>query len=266
MWKWKVENGQETLKMGRLEGRIAIVTGAAQGIGAALARGLAAEGASIAIADLDSGAQVVDEIQAAGGKAIDIPTDVTDEEACHGMVRSTVGAFGKLDILVNNAAVFSSVERKPFTDITVREWDQVLAVNTKGVWLCCKAAVPEMRKKGYGKIISLATGRIFKGAPFFLHYDASKAAVVGMTRSLAREVGEEHICVNAIAPGSTMSENILKRTNWKGGGPEKTRAARALKRDEVPEDLIGACIFFASAESDFITGQTLVVDGGSAMH
>ncbi len=252
--------------MGRLDERVAIVTGAAQGIGAVLARELAAEGARIAVADLDSGARVVEEIQAAGGEAIDVPTDVADEEACNAMVQSTVEAFGRLDVLVNNAAVFTSVERKAFTEITVEEWDQVLAVNTRGVWLCCKAAVPEMRKNKYGKIISLATGRIFKGAPFFLHYDASKAAVVGITRSLAREVGGEHICVNAIAPGSTLSENILKRTNWKGGGPEKTRASRALQRDEVPEDLVGACIFFASGESDFITGQTLVIDGGSAMH
>lgn len=252
--------------MKRLKERVAIVTGAAQGIGAALARGMALEGARIAIADLDSGMKIVEEIQAAGGEAIDVPTDVADEEACASMVDSTVRAFGKVDILVNNAAVFTSVERKPFTDISVAEWDQLMAVNVKGVWLCCKAVVPEMRKHSYGKIINIATGRIFKGAPFFLHYDASKAAVVGITRSLAREVGDDNICVNAIAPGSTMSENIRKRTNWKGGGPEKTRSSRALKRDEVPEDLIGACTFFASAESEFITGQTLIVDGGSAMH
>ena len=122
-----------------------------------------------------------------------------------------------------------------------------------------------MREQNYGKIISICTGRIFKGSPFFLHYDASKGAVLGITRSLAREVGDHNICVNAIAPGSTMSENVLKRTNWAGGGPEATRATRALKRDETPDDLVGACVFLASADSDFITGQTLVVDGGSAM-
>ena len=140
-----------------------------------------------------------------------------------------------------------------------------MGVNVRGVWLGCKAVVASMREQKYGKIISICTGRIFKGSPFFLHYDASKAAVLGITRSLAREVGDHNICVNAIAPGSTMSENVLKRTNWSGGGPEVTRATRALKRDETPEDLVGACIFLASSDSDFITGQTLVVDGGSAM-
>lgn len=251
--------------MGRLDGRVAIVTGAAQGIGAAFARALAGEGASVAVADLDSGAKVVAEIEAAGGAAIDVPTDVADEAACARMVGAAVEAFGGLDVIVNNAAVFTSVERKPFTDIPVEEWDRVMAVNVRGVWLCCKAAAPEMRKRKYGKIVSICTGRIFKGSPFFLHYDASKAAVLGITRSLARELGGDNICVNAIAPGSTMSENVLKRTNWMGGNPAQTVATRALKREETPEDLVGACVYLASADSDFVTGQTIVVDGGSAM-
>ena len=251
--------------MGRLDGRVAIVTGAAQGIGAAFARALAGEGASVAVADLDSGAKVVAEIEAAGGAAIDVPTDVADGAACARMVGAAVDAFGRLDVIVNNAAVFTSVERKPFTDIPVEEWDRVMAVNVRGVWLCCKAAAPEMRKRKYGKIVSICTGRIFKGSPFFLHYDASKAAVLGITRSLARELGGDNICVNAIAPGSTMSENVLKRTNWMGGNPAQTVATRALKREETPEDLVGACVYLASADSDFVTGQTIVVDGGSAM-
>ena len=247
--------------MGRLEGRVAVVTGAAQGIGAAFARALAAEGAKVAIADLDSGAQVVEEIKAAGGEAIDVPTDVSIEDGCDAMVAHTLEAFGRLDILVNNAAIFTAVERKPFDEIPVAEWDAVMGVNVRGVWLGCKAAVAPMREQNYGKIISICTGRIFKGSPYFLHYDASKGAVFGITRSLAREVGDHNICVNAIAPGSTMSENVLKRTNWSGGGPEVTRATRA----ETPDDLVGACVFLSSSDSDFITGQTLVVDGGSAM-
>ena len=251
--------------MGRLEGRVGIVTGAAQGIGAAFARRMAEEGAKIVVADLDPGDKVVDEIKSVGGEATSIKTDVSDLESCKAMVAKAVDSYGKLDILVNNAAIFTAVERKNFDEIPVEEWDRLMAVNVKGVWLGCVAAVEAMRKNGYGKIISIATGRIFKGSPYFLHYDASKAAVVGITRSLAREIGDDNICVNAIAPGSTMSENVLARTNWKGGGPEATRASRALKRDETPEDLVGACVFLASAESDFVTGQTMVIDGGSAM-
>jgi NAD(P)-dependent dehydrogenase (short-subunit alcohol dehydrogenase family) len=251
--------------MGRLEGRVAIVTGAAQGIGATFAKGLAAEGAALVIADIDSGASVVAEIEAAGGQALDVPTDVSDEASCMNMAAQAVNAFGRLDILVNNAALFTSIERSPFDEISVDLWDRVMAVNIKGVWLGCKAAVPEMRKNKYGKIISICTGRIFKGAPFFLHYDASKGAVLGMTRSLAREVGDDNICVNAIAPGSTMSENVVARLNWMGGGPANTVNSRALKRDETPEDLVGACVYLASPDSDFVTGQTIVVDGGSAM-
>ena len=251
--------------MGKLDGRVAIVTGAAQGIGAEFARGLAAEGARLVISDLDSGATVVDEIKQAGGDAIDVPTDVSTKEGCENMVAKAVETFGRLDILVNNAAIFTAVDRKNFDDILVEEWDAVMGVNVRGVWLGCCAAVPEMRKNGYGKIISISTGRVFKGTPYFLHYDASKAAVVGITRSLAREVGDSNICVNAIAPGSTMSENVVARTNWKGGNADATMQTRAIKRHEQPEDLVGACVFLASAESDFVTGQTLVVDGGSAM-
>ena len=252
--------------MGRLDGRVALITGAAQGIGAAFAKGLAEEGAKVAIADLDSGQTVVDIIKQAGGEAIDVPTDVSDEGAANAAIAQTVEAFGRFDILVNNAAIFTQVERKKFDDISVDEWDKVCSVNIRGVWLMCKAAVPEMRKNKYGKIISISSGRAFKGATHFLHYDASKAAVVGITRSLARELGGDNICVNAIAPGSTASENVMKRSTDLGSSMEGTVNTRALKRIETPEDLVGACIFLASPASDFMTGQSLVVDGGSAMH
>lgn len=251
--------------MGKLDGRVAIVTGAAQGIGAAFAKALASEGSRLVIADLDTGASVVEEIESAGGVAVDVPTDVSTKDGCENMVSKAIESFGRLDILVNNAAIFTAVERKNFDDIPVDEWDAVMGVNVRGVWLGCCAAVPEMRKNGYGKIISISTGRVFKGTPFFLHYDASKAAVIGITRSLSREVGDDNICVNAIAPGSTMSENVVARTNWKGGNADATMQTRAIKRHEEPQDLVGACVFLASGESDFITGQTLVVDGGSAM-
>jgi 3-oxoacyl-[acyl-carrier protein] reductase len=252
--------------MGRLEGRVALVTGAAQGIGAEFAKGLAAEGAKVAISDLDSGQTVVDIIKQAGGDAIDAPCDVSDEASSRAAVQKTVEAFGRLDILVNNAAIFTMVERSSFDEITVDDWDRVSAVNIKGVWIMCKEAVPEMRKNSYGKIINISSGRAFKGSTHFLHYDASKAAVIGITRSLAREIGGDNICVNAIAPGATASENVLKRDTAIGASMEGTMKTRALKRIETPEDLVGACLFLASADSDFITGQSLVVDGGSAMH
>ena len=252
--------------MGRFEGRVALITGAAQGIGAAFAKGLAAEGARVAISDLDSGQAVVDTIKQQGGDAVDAPCDVSDEASSLAAVKKTADYFGRLDILVNNAALFTQIPRASFDEITVEDWDRVCNVNIRGVWLMCKAAVPEMKKNSYGKIVNISSGRAFKGSPDFLHYDASKAAVLGITRSLAREVGDDGINVNALAPGSTASENVLARQTDKGVTMESTIASRALKRMETPEDLIGACLFLASSDSDFMTGQSLVVDGGSVMH
>jgi len=252
--------------MGRVEGRIAIVTGAAQGLGATYARALAKEGARVVIADRDPGEAVAAGIRAAGGEAIDVPTDVSDEAATQALVARTVETFGGLDILINNAAIFTAVERKPFTEIPVAEWDLMHAVNVRGTFLCCKAAVPEMRRRKYGKIVNISTSRIFQGVPFFLHYDSTKGAVMAITRSLCKEVGDDGIRVNCIAPGSTMSENVRKRTNWMGSGPAAQFANRMIKREELPEDLVGAVIFLSSAESDFITGQTLLIDGGVSTH
>ena len=252
--------------MARLDGKVALVTGAAQGIGAVFAKGMAAEGAKVAISDLDSGQTIVDIIRQAGGEALDVPADVADEASIAAAVQKTVAEFGRLDILVNNAAIFTMVERKKFDEIPQDEWDRVMAVNVRGVWLAAKAAVPEMRKNGYGKIINISSGRAFKGSTHFLHYDASKAAVLGITKSLARELGADNICVNALAPGSTASENVMKRSTDLGSSMAGTVSSRALKRVETPEDLVGACVFLASPDSDFMTGQSLVVDGGAAMH
>ena len=252
--------------MGRVDGRVAIVTGAAQGLGATYARALAREGAKVVIADRDKGEAVVNEIRSSGGEAIDIPTDVSQEAATLEMVSKTVEAFGRLDILINNAAIFTAVERKAFDEISIAEWDLMHSVNVKGTWLCCRAAVAEMRKHKYGKIINISTSRIFQGVPYFLHYDSTKGAVLAITRSLCKELGDDGIRVNCIAPGSTMSENVLKRTNWKGSGAAVQLQNRMIKREEMPDDLVGAVIFLSSAESDFVTGQTMLIDGGVSTH
>jgi NAD(P)-dependent dehydrogenase (short-subunit alcohol dehydrogenase family) len=250
--------------MGRLNGRSIIVTGAAQGIGATYAKALAAEGALLSICDLTEPRSVADEIRAAGGKAISMVTDVTSPAAVAAMVKATIDAYGTVHGLVNNAAMFGSLKLQPFMNIESDEWDKVMAVNTRGVFECVKAVVPAMRAQKYGKIINIASGTLFKGTPHLLHYVASKGAVVAMTRVMARELGSDNILVNCIAPGLTVSPAV--RATYSSAEIEANKASRAIKREEEPEDVIGALIFFASAESDFITGQTLLVDGGSVMH
>ena len=249
----------------RVEGRVCIVTGAAQGIGATYAKSLAGEGAKVVVSDIDDASAVADEIRASGDDALALRSDVADWDSCQEMVAKTVEAYGRLDVLINNAAIFGKLERASIDEISPELFERLMKVNVGGTFLCTKAAVPVMREQRYGKIVNISTSRIFAGLPFYLHYDASKGAVFGMTRAMAKELGDDGIRVNAIAPGSTMSENVKARTDWRDGGPAAKLAGRSLKRLQEPDDLIGACIFFASAESDFVTGQTLVIDGGGAM-
>ncbi len=251
--------------MARLDGRVAIVTGAARGIGAAYAGALAAEGAQVVVTDILDPAKTVDEILAAGGIAIGVVADVTDDASMLEMTRQTVDAFGKIDICVTNAALFADLKQQSFSDIDLDEWDRVMRVNVRGVFQTIKAVMPEMKKQQYGKIINISSGTVFKGVPMMLHYVSSKGAILALTRALAREVGNDNICVNAIAPGLTMSEKLADSEQW-ANVKDANAASRAFKRDELPEDLVGAVVFLASSDSDFITGQTLVVDGGSAMH
>ena len=251
--------------MERLKGKVAIVTGGATGIGKAIALRLAQDGASVVIADLQKFDQAAAEIaQATGSRTLGVQADVSNATDVSKMVSETVKAFGRLDILVNNAAVFSSLELRPFEDIPVEEFRRVMEVNVLGVWLCCRACAPHMRRGGSGRIVNLASGAPLKGVPLFLHYISSKGAVIAMTRGLARELGKDAITVNALAPGFTLSENVAKHEMHVRQG-ELTKKTRAIQRDEKPEDLVGTVSFLASEDAAFLTGQTIVVDGGSAM-
>jgi NAD(P)-dependent dehydrogenase (short-subunit alcohol dehydrogenase family) len=245
----------------RLAGRVAIVTGGARHIGAAYSRKLAEEGAAVVIADILDGEPVADEIRAAGGQALSLKIDVSDEADTSRMALATLKAFGRIDILVNNAAIFINIQRHPFYEITAEEWDRVSAVNIKGPFLCAKAVFPQMREQKSGKIINISSSTAYWGTPNFLHYVASKAALIGMTRSLAREVGEFGICVNAIAPGLVEHEG----QNAPKALTELQLKERSIRRLQTPDDLMGVLIYLASSDSDFVTGQTMVIDGGSIL-
>lgn len=251
---------------GRLAGKIAIVTGAAQGIGATYAKALAAEGAHVCVSDLLDTATTVKAIEGADGKALGIRCDVTDAKSVAAMVDTTVAQWGRVDILVNNAGLFGNLALKPLTEISSEEFDKVMSVNVRGSFECAKAVVPQMRKQGYGKILNVSSGTVFKGPPMLLHYVTSKGAIVAMTRSLARELGDSGIRVNAIAPGLVMSDNVIASPHWKGAVVDNNTASRCIKREATPDDMIGALIFLCAPESDFVSGQTVVVDGGSVMH
>jgi NAD(P)-dependent dehydrogenase (short-subunit alcohol dehydrogenase family) len=251
--------------MDRLKDKVAIVTGAGSGNGKALAMRLAQDGASVVIADLARFDTAAAEIaKATGARTLGLQVDVSSEQDAARMAAEAMKAFGRIDILINNAAIFSTLKLKPFEQIEAAEWRKVMDVNTLGVFLCCKACAPHMRAGGYGRIVNLASGAPLKGVPNFLHYIASKGAVIAMTRGLARELGKDGITVNSLAPGFTLSENVARQPEHVRSG-EVTRGTRAIPRDEHPEDLVGAVSFLASDDAAFMTGQTLVVDGGSAM-
>ncbi|MDO9437627.1 SDR family NAD(P)-dependent oxidoreductase [Hydrogenophaga sp.] len=248
-----------------LEGRSIIVTGAAQGIGATFALALAEQGAQVAVCDVRSPEYTVARVRELGGIAWGDSCDVTDGPAVARFVARTEEVFGGVHGLVNNAALFATLPKRPLEEITSADFDRVMAVNVRGAFECAKAVAPVMRRQGYGKIVNIASGTVFKGQVQMLSYVTSKGAVVAMTRCLARELGPAGIRANCLAPGFTMSEGVAEQADWVKDG-QATVAGRCLRRDQTPEDLTGALAFLLSAGSDFMTGQTVVVDGGSVMH
>jgi NAD(P)-dependent dehydrogenase (short-subunit alcohol dehydrogenase family) len=251
--------------MGRLTGRTAIITGGAKGIGVHYADALAGEGAQVMIADIVDGAAVAADICARHGQgaADSAIADVSDEASVKALVEKTVKKFGKIDVLVNNAAVFANLPTQKVTDIDVKDWDRIMAVNIRGPFLMVKHVVPHMKKAGYGKIVNIGSGTAHKGLAEFSHYVTTKGAMMAFTRALSRELGGDKICVNTLAPGFTISESVMENIEHHEKWRNVIVAGRAIKREMLPEDLRGAIVFLSSPESDFVTGQTIAVCGGS---
>jgi 3-oxoacyl-[acyl-carrier protein] reductase len=245
--------------MGMLDNKVAIVTGGANGLGKAYSLRMAEEGAKVVVADIaDKEAQaVVSEIKAAGGNAIAISTDVTSEAATQKMAEETVKAFGRIDALVNNAGFYHGMSRKPFNEIPLAEWDKMLEVSVKGTWLCTRAVFPQMKKQNKGKIINIASEACFAPTKGLAHYTAAKSAVIGLSRVLDGELGQYNICVNVVAPGVIDTPATRSYVNME----KMDTGSVPMGRFGVPEDIVGAVVFFASDESDFISGQTLLING-----
>jgi NAD(P)-dependent dehydrogenase (short-subunit alcohol dehydrogenase family) len=253
----------------RLKNKVAIITGAARGIGAAFAVGFAKEGAKIVIGDILDGKDTVEAVKKSGSEAIFVKTDVSKQDQCNALAKAAMDRFGAIDILVNNAGFFANIILRPFTEITTEEWMRVMEVNTAGPFHCTKAVFPYMKDRG-GRIINLSSASIFEGVPGMPHYVASKGAVMAFTRAMARELGVYNINVNSIAPGFTHSAggDEFDKNKALPLGPldEIQLPQRCLKRPAYPEDIVGTAIFLASDDSNFITGQLIVHDGGMSLH
>lgn len=249
-----------------LTGRVVIITGGGKGIGKVYAQEFARAGARVLAADIDGAAAdaVAKEIRAAGGDAVGTETDISDADATRAMAEVARTQFGGIEVLINNASLMSVLPRRSWLEIPVEEWDRVMAVNLRGMFLACRAVFPAMRERGRGKIVNISSSRVWEGVPNRLHYTTSKAGVIGFTRALAREVGEFGITVNAVTPGLTLSDTQVSSSS---SDHLAARAqGRALGRPQIPDDLVGAVMFLSCAASDFMTGQTINVDGGKAMH
>ncbi len=246
---------------GRLDGRVALVTGGAQGIGLVYCEGLAKEGAKVVVNDLLDCAGPANQIKEDRGEAIGIEGDICDPKAMDAAVKKTVDAFGRLDILVNNAALYAGIQRGSMFDITLEEWERVMKVNVIGQIVAAQAVARQMKEQKYGKIVNIASAVVDTGIPAFIHYTASKGAVYAMTRAMARELGADGITVNSISPGyvDVTSNDPLPKDRH-----DDNIRVRCIKRNQYPDDLVGTLIYLSSADSDFVTGQNIIVDGGIA--
>ena len=246
----------------RLDGKVAVITGGAAGIGFAYAKRFLAEGARVVVADIVDPQPAADKLDSTG-RVLGVRTDVSDASSVRAMVEAAQARFGRIDVLVNNAAVFATLKPQRFDEIPEEEWDRVMAVNVKGVWNCARAVVPGMRAQGGGRIVNVASAIVAKGTALLMHYVTSKGAVVAMTRALARELGPDRIAVNAVAPGLILSDTVQANPDITGFQEAAIMQARSLKRDAFPDDVEGTVVFLASDDSAFMSGQTLIVDGGS---
>jgi len=248
--------------MGALDGKVAVVTGAAQGIGRAIATGLAEAGARIVVADLHG----AEEAAASFADGVGITADVANEAEVQRLADEVVERCGTIDILVNNAGLYASLEMRSFEQIPLDEWRKVMDVNVASMFLTCRAIVPVMRANGGGKIVNISSGTPFRGVPFLLHYVTSKGAIVAFTRALAKEVGKDNVLVNCVAPGFTMSAGVEAHPEVVEKLRDVSVSARTIQRDQTPEDVVGAVVYLSGPGSAFVTGQTIVIDGGQTFH
>jgi 3-oxoacyl-[acyl-carrier protein] reductase len=250
-----------------LRGRVIIVTGGAVGIGKVYSEALCASGARVVIGDIaaEAGEHLADCLKQSGSDAIFLRTDISDDAATVRLAQTAVEQFGGIDGLINNASTMSSLARRSWLEIPIAEWDRVMAVDLRGLFLCCRAVVPHMQRRRKGKIVNITSTRVFEGLPHRLHYTTAKGGVISFSRALAREVGPDNICVNVVAPGRTMSETQIATSDPRHLG-DNSDLQRAFARPQLPDDLVGTVMFLLSEASDFITGQTIVVDGGKVMH
>ncbi|MDQ2896351.1 MAG: glucose 1-dehydrogenase [Actinomycetota bacterium] len=248
--------------MSGLAGKVAIVTGGAQGIGRAIAEGLAAEGARIVIADLRGAEEAAGAFEDGVGLTVDVASEADTER----LAAETVERCGAIDILINNAGLYASLAMRPFEQIPVEEWRKVMDVNVMSMFLTCRAVVPRMREHGGGRIVNISSGTPFRGVPFLLHYVTSKGAIVALTRALAKELGADEVLVNCVAPGFTMSDGVRENPAVMEALRDVSVSSRTLKRDQQPSDVVGAVVYLCGPGSTFVTGQTIVIDGGQCFH